>query len=184
MLLDFLRHFQPRTRLASSSSRGWLVGSGGDRSNWTTCFSLFDNLAYACFQARTAAARCLWSRVENTHSTSVRLSLSKQVTDKSKFKDLRRRFHLLIGGAIIYFSQFLIISHKCPEFHLYSSLVKLGVFQIITFTIYNCTLFIVSQSCLTLCDLMGCNLPGSSVREVHQARILEWVVISFSMVSS
>ena len=27
-------------------------------------------------------------------------------------------------------------------------------------------------SCLTLCDSMGCSLPGSSVHEIFQARIL------------
>ena len=32
----------------------------------------------------------------------------------------------------------------------------------------------------TLCDPMGCSLPGSSIRGVFQARILEWVSISFS----
>ena len=38
----------------------------------------------------------------------------------------------------------------------------------------------VAQSCLTLCDPMDCSLPGSSVHEILQARILEWVAISFS----
>ena len=40
------------------------------------------------------------------------------------------------------------------------------------------------QSCLTLCDPMGCSLPGSSVHGILQARILEWVVIPFSRGSS
>ena len=39
---------------------------------------------------------------------------------------------------------------------------------------------LVAQSCLTLCDAMDCSLPGSSVHEIFQARILEWVAISFS----
>ena len=38
----------------------------------------------------------------------------------------------------------------------------------------------VAQSCLTLCDPVDCSLPGSSVHGILQARILEWVVISFS----
>ena len=42
----------------------------------------------------------------------------------------------------------------------------------------------VAQSCLTLCDLMDCNLPGSSVHGISQAKILGWVVISFSRGSS
>ena len=38
----------------------------------------------------------------------------------------------------------------------------------------------VAQSCPTLCDPMDCNLPGSSVHGIFKARVLEWVVISFS----
>ena len=40
------------------------------------------------------------------------------------------------------------------------------------------------QSRLTLCDPMACGLPGSSVHGILQARILEWVAISFSRGSS
>ena len=42
----------------------------------------------------------------------------------------------------------------------------------------------VTQSCLTLCNPMGCSLPGSSVHEIPQARILEWVAIPYSRGSS
>ena len=42
----------------------------------------------------------------------------------------------------------------------------------------------VAQSCLTLCDPMDYNLPGSSIHRVFQARVLEWVAISFSSGSS
>ena len=38
----------------------------------------------------------------------------------------------------------------------------------------------VSQSCLTLCNPMECSTPGSSVHGIFQARILDWVVISYS----
>ena len=41
-----------------------------------------------------------------------------------------------------------------------------------------------AQSCLTLCDPKDCSLPGSSVHGILQARILEWVAISFSGGSS
>ena len=40
------------------------------------------------------------------------------------------------------------------------------------------------QSCLTRCDPMDCSLPGSFVHGILQARILEWVNISFSRGSS
>ena len=42
----------------------------------------------------------------------------------------------------------------------------------------------VAQSCLTLCDPMDCSLQGFSVHGILQARILEWVTISFSRGSS
>ena len=42
----------------------------------------------------------------------------------------------------------------------------------------------VSPPCLTLCDHVDCSLPDSSVHGILQARILEWVAISFSMGSS
>ena len=37
-----------------------------------------------------------------------------------------------------------------------------------------CGLYSVAQLCLTSCDPMDCSPPGSSVRGVPQARILEW----------
>ena len=40
------------------------------------------------------------------------------------------------------------------------------------------------QSGLTLCDPVDGSLSGSSVHEIFQARILEWVVIPFSRGSS
>ena len=36
------------------------------------------------------------------------------------------------------------------------------------------------QSCLTLCDPIDSSPPGFSVPGILQARILEWVAISFS----
>ena len=38
----------------------------------------------------------------------------------------------------------------------------------------------VAQSCLTLCNPLDYSLPGSSVRGIFQARVLEWVAIFFS----
>ena len=39
----------------------------------------------------------------------------------------------------------------------------------------------VVQSCPTLSDLMDCNLPGSSISGIFQARVLEWGAIAFSV---
>ena len=65
-----------------------------------------------------------------------------------------------------------------------------GAFSLLTFIcilafdhvfMYAC---LVAQLCLTLCDPMDCDLPGSSVHGTFQARILEWVAISSSRGSS
>ena len=49
--------------------------------------------------------------------------------------------------------------------------------------LYNvCVL--VAQSCLTLCDLMDYNPPGSTVHGILHARTQEWVAIAFSRGSS
>ena len=42
---------------------------------------------------------------------------------------------------------------------------------------------LVVKSCLTLCNPVESNLPGSSVHGIFQARILEWIAISFSKAS-
>ena len=39
---------------------------------------------------------------------------------------------------------------------------------------------VYAQLCLALCDPMDCSLSGSSVLGIFQARILEWVAVSYS----
>ena len=41
-----------------------------------------------------------------------------------------------------------------------------------------------TQLCPTLSDPMDCSLPGSSVHEIFQARVLEWGAIAFSHIYS
>ena len=48
----------------------------------------------------------------------------------------------------------------------------------------ECVCVLVTWSCPTLCDPMDSSPPGSSVHGISQARILEWVAISFSRASS
>ena len=42
----------------------------------------------------------------------------------------------------------------------------------------------ITKPCLTLCDLMDCSLPDSSVHGILQARVLEWVATPSSRGSS
>ena len=51
-------------------------------------------------------------------------------------------------------------------------------------TTHTCCCGSVPRSCPTLCDPVDCSPPGSSVHGILQARILEWVAISFSRGSS
>ena len=69
--------------------------------------------------------------------------------------------------------------------------IRLGIvsfkFLVIVFTeLFVCVyvLVLVAQSCPTLCDPMDHSPPGSPVHGILQARILEWVAISFSRGSS
>ena len=54
----------------------------------------------------------------------------------------------------------------------------LKIFKAVNFMLYACYVHAKSlQSHLTLCNLTDCSLPGSSVHEIPQARILEWVAM-------
>ena len=50
--------------------------------------------------------------------------------------------------------------------------------------LYNCYYCLVAQSYPTFCNPMDCSPPGCSIPKIFQARILEWVAISFSRGSS
>ena len=59
--------------------------------------------------------------------------------------------------------------------------------SVLEFSVYSSFVFLkalVTQSRLTLWDHMDCSLSGSSVHGIFQARILKWIVISFSRGSS
>ena len=73
----------------------------------------------------------------------------------------------LLGSLLFYRMQ--IMSEKTEVSMLLLSLLSLSL---------------VTQSCPGLCNSMDCSLLGSSVHGISQARILEWVSISFSRGSS
>ena len=58
------------------------------------------------------------------------------------------------------------------------------MFCLLLYTWYVLFCCLVTKSCPTLCDLMGCSPPEASVHGISQAEILEWVAISFSRGSS
>ena len=65
----------------------------------------------------------------------------------------------------------------CP-FERPRSEVPVYVYMYIFFPV--CFPVVLTQLCLILCDPMDCSSPSSSVHGVSQAKILEWVAISFS----
>ena len=90
--------------------------------------------------------------------------------------------------------------HTPPAAHQASSLAPFClIFQNIYSSLQSCFLWakehgqikwiycgclLVAQSCPTLYDLVGCSPLGSPVHGILQARILDWVAMSFSKGSS
>ena len=60
---------------------------------------------------------------------------------------------------------------------LFINTIKLHIGIWIIFLLY---VFLVAQLCLPFCNPMDYSQPDSSVHGIFQARILEWVAISFS----
>ena len=56
---------------------------------------------------------------------------------------------------------------------------RVGILRYVRFYTCFCACS-VSQLCLAFCDPIDSSLKGSSVRGISQARILEWVAISYS----
>ena len=72
-----------------------------------------------------------------------------------------------------------------PPLALPSSLSAFFFYSCVLTTLWHvCTRAKLLQSCLTLCDPMDCSPPGSSVHEILQGRILEWVAMTSSKGSS
>ena len=64
-------------------------------------------------------------------------------------------------------------------------LFTIHVSQIITLYALNLVVCccLAAKSCSLFCNPMDCNLPGSSVHEIFQARTLEWVAIYLRLYS-
>jgi len=84
------------------------------------------------------------------------------------------------GTFVVFWSVWFWWSVACSS----PSFVLLMVLFIFLDILNDSSKVLVAQSCPTLCDPMHCSPPGSSVHGFSQARILEWVAISFSRGSS
>ena len=79
-----------------------------------------------------------------------------------------------------------VILHYCTFQGTVLYDLKCFIFCVYCFLHIICSEMTITQSlsCVQLCDPMDCNLPGSSVHGILQAKILEWVAISSSRGSS
>ena len=101
--------------------------------------------------------------------------------------------HEVMGPEAMIFVYWML-SFK-PTFSLFSIISSRGFFYIwvlyIYIYVYTHTHTYIKemcaksfQSCLTLCNPMDCSLPRSSVHEILQARIMEWIAMCSSRGSS
>ena len=104
--------------------------------------------------------------------------------------DLRRPRHsifevikVFLNGIAFWFNQGMGSSsydvlkvHPCKQDPYWEWVCKSNLFKSNKVSLF-CS---ITQSCLILCDLLDCSPPGSSVHRISQARILEWVFISYS----
>ena len=80
---------------------------------------------------------------------------------------------------------FLIMAPCCHFRRIrYCSIIHQVHIQLFMNTKLKSSAVFAFESCPTLCDPMDCSPPGSSIHGILQARILEWVAISFSRGSS
>ena len=102
-----------------------------------------------------------------SHKIKISLLLGRKAVTKLDSALKNRNITLLTRSCIVKAMVFLVVMCRYKSWIIKKS-VKV----------------IVIQSCPTLFDPMDCHLPGSSVHGILEARILEWVSISFSRRSS
>ena len=92
----------------------------------------------------------------------------------------------------ICYRKMFLFSAKFPTFGSFVVFpLKLALVEVASISSSDSYVFSLYLLCVldaplfpTLCDSMDCSPPGSSVHRILQARILEWVAISFSRGSS
>ena len=105
------------------------------------------------------------------HTEVTKLYISKQADQLSMDDEVK--------GIFLYFIQF---DYLCFLSIIQCLCILLGEIAITS----HCLLCMCAkslQSCSTLCDPVGCSLPGSCVLGILQARILEWVAMPSSRVN-
>ena len=87
-----------------------------------------------------------------------------------------------VGEVVLIFALLTILPYDYLTHCLLNKIVRF--MNMPSFLRYSDTNVTCAQLYLTLCNLMNCSLSGSSVCKILQARVLEWIAISFSRGSS
>ena len=158
-LCDHMHHSLPGSSAHGILQARILEWVAVPSSRGSSCSRIeFVSLLFPSLTSRFFTSSTTWEahpKVQQTANESNQLSAQQTASKSNQLSALRK---------IRYYSYLLIFSVLC----LFSlGLEKVKVSE-------------VAQSCLTLCDPVDCSLPGSSVHGIFQARILEWVAISFS----
>ena len=93
--------------------------------------------------------------------------------------------NLHLDGSLLF-----LVAHSLllmyVHFHFFLNFWQILVVSVLSclWILPSCSLWCcsVAKLCLTLCDLMHCSPPGSSVHATILAGILEWVATSFSII--
>ena len=100
--------------------------------------------------------------------------------------DVEHRFMCLLSIHMFYFMKnllnLLIFVYVKVCVHI-KTCTKFSI-EVLTTIAWKKKVKLKSLSHVQLCNLMDCSLTGSSIYGIFQARILEWVAISFSRRSS
>ena len=115
------------------------------------------------------------------------LKKSNELMDMKTVSKLGNAGFLSISWKLLYLNLYKhcnIYSYIVPYILNYSTIYSVLAMYHVTISDMSAAACSVTQSCQTLCDPMHCSPPGSPVHEIFPARILEWVVISYSRGSS
>ena len=118
----------------------------------------------------------LWDMLSSRHLEDILIDISRRLMKIWVWSSLYKLYNFfniihciyLYNKYKIYYINLDIQILEPPKYRLSMNLVVMMV--------------LVTKSCLTFAT--PCSLPGSSVHEISQARILEWVAISFAIRSS
>ena len=143
-------------------SKCWLgCGETGILAHWWWEWKWFSCCGKVCFSLQVKHRITIWPTNPTPRNTAQRTKTGTQTNT---------HIYLFIAGL------FMITKRgkqfKCPlnewmDKHMMCVCVCMCVFS-------------VAQSCPTLCDLVDCNPPDSSIHGSFLARILEWLAMSSS----